>query len=421
TFTMGIVDRNLIANFVSTGSSGGGPASPVSNQEVKLTGTGLKETTLQATIDQNTSSAKIILGNLADNILREEGIGAITVPPIPGVNSYSLAIPAASLSGSQGNGALAFKTEKGSITISENMLSGMLGASGKEAGIEIGGADKSKLPAEVREMIGDRPVVQLSLTLNGAQAEWNNPEAPVTVSLPYKPSTTELAHLEQIVVWYIDGSGNAVSVPNGHYDPVAGTVTFVTTHFSYYAIGYHKVSFKDVPASAWYGDAVSFIAARGITTGTGNGNYSPKAKLTRGDFIVMMMKAYSIAPDADPVNNFADGGNTYYTGYLAAAKRLGITDGVGNNKFAPGKQITRQEMFSLLYSTLKSIGQLPEYTENSALAAFSDADQIASWAKDAMTLFVETGTISGSGDRLSPKEMTNRVQMAQVLYNLLSK
>lgn len=422
TFAMGMADRNLTANFLSTGSSsGGGPAAPASTQEVKFAGTGVKEITLQTTIDQNKNSAKIILGNQADTILRGEGAGAITVPPIPGVNSYTLGIPAASLSGSQGNGALAFKTEKGSITITENMLSGMQGTSGKEAGIEIGEADKSKLTAEVRERIGDRPVVQLSLTLNGAQTDWNNPEAPVTVALPYKPSTDELAHPEQIVVWYIDGGGNAVSVPNGHYDPETGTVTFVTTHFSYYAIGYHKVSFKDVPESAWYSDAVSFIAARGITTGTGNGKYSPKAKLTRGEFLVMMMRAYGLEQDTDLSNNFADAGNTYYSGYLAAAKKLGITSGVGNNQFAPGKQITRQEMVTLLYNALKGIDRLPEGTENSSLSAFRDASRIAFWAKDAMTLFVETGTVSGSGGKLSPSNTTTRTEMAQVFYNLLSK
>lgn len=47
----------------------------------------------------------------------------------------------------------------------------------------------------------------------------------------------------------------------------------------------------------------SFIAARGITGGTGNGNYSPDAKLTRGEFLVMMMKAYGMDRDANPTNS----------------------------------------------------------------------------------------------------------------------
>jgi hypothetical protein len=53
---------------------------------------------------------------------------------------------------------------------------------------------------------------------------------------------------------------------------LAGAVTFTTTRFSDYAVGYNKMSFNDVPTGAWYNKAVSFIAARKITTGTGNGN-----------------------------------------------------------------------------------------------------------------------------------------------------
>jgi hypothetical protein len=135
----------------------------------------------------------------------------------------------------------------------------------------------------------------------------------------------------------------------------------------------------------------------------------------------MMMRAYDIAPDENPEDNFADAGNTWYTGYLAAAKRLGISAGVGNNMFAPDRDITRQEMFTLLYNALRVIGQLPEGDSGRSLSDFGDIDDIASWAKEAMKLLVETGTISGIGNRLSPKDTTTRAQMAQVLYNQLAK
>jgi hypothetical protein len=239
--------------------------------------------------------------------------------------------------------------------------------------------------------------------------------------MSYTPTAAEFANLESIIVWYIDGSGNVVSVPNGRYDPMTGMVTFTTTHFSDYAVVYNKVSFNDVTVGAWYHKAISFIAARGITGGTGNGNYSPEVKLTRGQFIVMLMKAYGIAPDADPKNNFADAGATYYTGYLAAAKRLSISNGVGNNMFAPEKEITRQDMFTLLYNALKIIGQLSQGDSGKTLDHFSDAGQIDSWAKEAMTLMVKTGTIGGNAGKLNPTSTTTRAEMAQVLYNLLSK
>ncbi len=181
----------------------------------------------------------------------------------------------------------------------------------------------------------------------------------------------------------------------------------------------NKITFKDVAENAWYYDAVSFIAAKGITLGTGDGYFSPEAKLTRGQFIVMIMRAYGINPDESSHDNFDDGGNTYYTGYLAAAKRLGLTSGVGNNLFAPDKDITRQEMFVLLYRLLKALDALPNAVGNNYIATFIDADQIDTWALDAMTLFADALIIKGSGQEINPKDTTNRAQMAQVLYNIL--
>lgn len=50
-----------------------------------------------------------------------------------------------------------------------------------------------------------------------------------------------------------------------------------------------------------------------------------------------------------------------------------------------------------------------------------DSARIASWASEAMTTLVKYGTISGSGGKLDPNTTTTCAQMAQVLYNLLSK
>ena len=113
--------------------------------------------------------------------------------------------------------------------------------------------------------------------------------------------------------------------------------------------------FSDVLPGAWYYDAVSFIAAKGITSGTTATTFSPDATLTRGQFITLLMRAYDIKPNTNNNDNFSDAGNTYYTEYLATAKQLGLTKGIGDNKYAPEQAVTRQEMFTLLYNALKSL------------------------------------------------------------------
>ncbi|GEM_PF-2457388 len=414
-------DFTVTVSAESSGSDDDGgdtpstPSTPTYNADVKADDG--PERTLPVTVDKDAGTASVNAGSQG---FAQNGT-VVMMPSIPDVDTYSVGIPISELSTSDVRGTLTVNTDTGSITVLSNMLTGVSGAGGNKAEIAIGQGDKDNLPDEVKAAIGDKPIIRLTLSIDGKQTDWSNPNAPVTVSIPYTPTAEELVHPESIVVWYVDGSGNVVTIPNGHYDPATGTVTVDVTHFSDYAVAYNKVSFNDVSAGAWYNRAVSFIAAREITTGTENDNFNPEAKLTRGEFIVMLMKAYGISPDTNPADNFADSGNTWYTGYLAAAKRLGISAGVGSNMYAPDKKITRQEMFTLLYNALKVSGRLPQGNPGKTLDQFTDAGQIDAWAKDAMALLVKTGTVSGNAGKLTPTGTTTRAEMAQVLYHLLSK
>ncbi|HWR55621.1 MAG TPA: S-layer homology domain-containing protein [Negativicutes bacterium] len=414
----------ITAVFPATGSGGSSssasppPATPAApGGTIAAPAPALNQSTGVAATQISSTALNAALASAVQDSAGKKTV-EITVPPVQGASGYETSLPASALS-SGTDTQVAINTAVANVTLPGNMLSGT-GITG-DAGLTIGTGDKSNLPDDVKAAIGDRPLIQLSLSVDGKQTDWNNPDAPVTVSVPYTPTAEELANPESVVVWYIDGKGNVVSVPNGRYDPATGTVIMDVTHFSDYAVVYNQVRFNDVTAGAWYYKPVSFIAAREITTGTGDGNFSPEARLTRGQFLVMLMKAYGIEPDVNGAANFVDAGSTYYTGYLAAAKRLGISGGVGDNLFAPEKEITRQEMFTLLYNGLKTVGQLPQGDVGKKLSGFSDAGQVASWAQEAMALLVKTGTVSGSAGKLTPLSTTTRAEMAQVLYNLLSK
>ena len=417
-----------------TGNDTGGSSSPATGLTITPTPTptpiyqaeiitGANGTeNLDITLDDSGENALTSLDQEnIQSLFSESNEPVISMPAIPGVNTYTLELPASTLSGAEPGKTLALSTDAGTISIPDNMLSGMSGTEDKKVGISIGYGNKNTLSDKEKEAVGERPLIKLQLTLDGTQTSWNNPDAPVTVSIPYTPSDEELENPDSIIVWYLDGAGNLVCITNGKYDPVTGKVTFTTTHFSLYAVGYNRITFSDVEQSAWYEKAVGFIAAREITKGTRAGRFSPEALLTRGEFIVMLMRAYGIKPDDNPADNFADAGDTYYTGYLAAAKRLGISKGVGNNLFAPGNNITRQEMFTLLYNALKVINRIPQGTSAKTLSSFTDKDSIAPWAEEAMDYLIKAGAISGSNGRLNPQNTSTRAEMAQVLYNLLSK
>jgi hypothetical protein len=312
---------------------------------------------------------------------------------------------------------LAVNTPVAAISFDSKAIFTITGEAASDVKITAARVEISVLSPEARQTIGDRPVYNFSVTSGDKTISQFNGN--VTVTIPYTSKAGE--DPEAIVIYYINAEGQPEIVKNSKYDPVTGTVTFNTTHFSKYVVGYNKANFSDVSREAWYSKAVNYVAARGISTGIGNGQYGPEAKLTRGQFLTIVMNAYGIEAEPTTADNFIDAGSTYYTGYLAAAKRLGIVGGVGNNRYAPDRQITRQEMFTLLYNALKKIDRLPRGNTGKPLSAFSDAGQIAPWAREAMTLMTKTGTINGSGGKLAPEDTTTRAQMTQVLYNILSK
>ncbi len=282
--------------------------------------------------------------------------------------------------------------------------------------ISLAKADISDLSDEGKAQVGNRPVYDFTVT-SGSNTISNFGGGRTYINLPYTASADEDPNA--IVIYYISDAGKLETV-RGNYNASARMVEFTTTHFSKYAVGYHKVTFSDVVSTDWYDSAVSFLAARAITTGTGGGAFSPDATLTRGQFIVMLMRAYGIEADTNYTDNFYDAGNTYYTDYLASAKRLGITNGVGNNNFAPDNEITRQDMFTLLYCALNVLGELPTATGSQTTGDFSDAGKISSYAQNAMNVLVKAGIISGSDGKLNPTGTATRAEMAQVLCNVLS-
>lgn len=313
--------------------------------------------------------------------------------------------------------SLTIETPIGVLSLDEKTLKGINDMGEGDLVIFIAYADKEKLSVETRELVGDRPVFDFSIRSGKKQiTEFNGS---VTVSIPY--SVKPLEDTDAVVAYYINTRGRLEIVSNSLYNKNKKQLTFKTNHFSTFAVGYNRKNFGDVLEDSWYSKAVNFIAARNITTGTGENNYIPMGKLNRAQFIVMIMRAYGIQPDTNPIDNFSDGGNNYYSGYLSAAKRLNITRGVGNNMFLPDKEITRQEMFVLLYNTLKAMDELPTECAGKTIEDFSDENLIDIWAKDAMRVLVEKGIISGNNKKLDPKSTSTRGEMAQLIYNILKK
>lgn len=292
--------------------------------------------------------------------------------------------------------------------------------SGGTIKITAGMADKSLLTESESKKVKDRPLYDLNV-MTGDVNITSFKGGSATVTIPYVLGKDENPHA--LVVYYLGTDGSLKSV-KGHYDEELASVVFTTHHFSKFIVEYNPVIFDDVTEDEWFKDAVDFISARGIAKGTGNGNFSPKDKLTRGQFIVMLMNAFENDLESlarNTVNQFEDAGDMYYTDYLLDAKALGISTGIGNNMFGPDIEISRQEMFTMIYNTLVKIDELPDDMTESVLEDFEDMKAIADWAETAMRELVELGVVEGSDNSLNPNTISTRAEMTKILFNLLNK
>lgn len=311
-------------------------------------------------------------------------------------------------------------TASGSIQFDKKAVD-MINSADESADISVTivKVEAEALPAAVKEVVGERPVYDFTV-MAGDQKVSSFGSGKANVSVPYTLQQGE--NPKAIVIYYVDDSGK-LQLVRGKYNPVTKTVDFQTKHFSKYFVGYNAVAFNDVNKNDWYHDAVSFVSARSIANGTGEGTFDPNRSITRAQFLVMMMNALDVKVDQNATANFIDAGNTYYTNYLATAKQLGITNGVGGGKFAPNAVITRQDMITMLYKMLEVIDEVPEVDGTSVhnVTDFTDFGKVASYAQTPMKALLASGHISGSANQLNPAGLATRAQVAAILMSLLGE
>lgn len=176
-------------------------------------------------------------------------------------------------------------------------------------------------------------------------------------------------------------------VPSGRYDPKTGTVTFITTHFSDYAVVYVAKTFDDLGSVAWTKKPIEVLASKGILKGISEKEYAPQTNITRADFLYFLVRTLGVDAKAD--GNFDDtSSDAYYYKEIAIAKKLGITSGIGNNKFSPNASITRQDMMVLTKRALRMLKKLKQQGTASDLEKFADKSLIATYAVDGIASVV---------------------------------
>lgn len=183
-------------------------------------------------------------------------------------------------------------------------------------------------------------------------------------------------------------------------------------------------AFPDVPISAPYSGAVGWCAMKRIVIGSDKGEYMPTSGITRGQFAIMLCRAFGFAGTEQMEIPFVDAGSRYYTPYVNTLKALGISNGVGGNKYEPDRIMTVQEMCAMLYRSFNALGALPEGGSGKALEEYADAGSVAGWARTELTWLCASGRFvpgygeAGAEQLIHPTDTADRAKMAVLFMNM---
>ena len=172
-----------------------------------------------------------------------------------------------------------------------------------------------------------------------------------------------------------------------------------------------KETLTDINDSHWAYAAVKTLSNAGVINGFEDGTFRPEDKVTREQFIKMLVGAFNMTSD-NAVCNYSDvPTDAWYYASVAIATEKGITNGYGN-VFGTGTSITREDAAVMIYRIIAA--------EQKDAESFADDSAISSYAKDAVYALYANGVVSGMGDgTFAPKANLTRAQAAQIIFTAL--
>ena len=167
--------------------------------------------------------------------------------------------------------------------------------------------------------------------------------------------------------------------------------------------------FLDVPATAYYSEAVRWAAEQGITGGVGNDLFAPEQPCTRAQIVTFLWRANG-SPAPKTLSTFADvPADAYYAIAVAWAVENGITTGTSTAAFSPEATCTRAQAVTFLH---RASGELA----STGSSAFDDVAADAYYAA-AVAWAEKNGITGGVGGGLFGSDFScTRSQIVTLIY-----
>ena len=178
--------------------------------------------------------------------------------------------------------------------------------------------------------------------------------------------------------------------------------------------------FTDVKESDWFYENVRYAYENKLFSGVSDTVFAPNTEMTRAMLVTVLYRAEGEPAVAKNIP-FADiNMSEYYANAVIWASANGIVKGYDENTFAPGDNITREQIAAIMerYADFKG----SDTTQTGDLSQFTDEAEISDWARENVAWAVGAGLISGKGNGiLDPLGNATRAEVAAILQRFLGK
>lgn len=183
-----------------------------------------------------------------------------------------------------------------------------------------------------------------------------------------------------------------------------------------------ETRFVDVKLGSWYYKSIVYAVSNGLMNGVGDSKFEPEEGMTRAMLVTVLWR-YEGSPKQRP-STFSDvRRGQWYSEAVSWAAKNGIVTGVGDNKFEPDTQITREQIATILYRYAQK--KRADTSARGSLSAFPDNGKVNGWAKTALQWCVGEGLIGGTNENgrvyLDPQGTATRAQVATILMRYIEK
>lgn len=176
--------------------------------------------------------------------------------------------------------------------------------------------------------------------------------------------------------------------------------------------------FDDLDGVEWAREPICKLAEMGVLRGKEYRLFYPNDNITREEFVKMLTVAYKLNIE-NKTAKFTDvNADDWFMPYVAAALENGIVNGVSDDMFGTGQNITRQDLAVMAYNAALKNG-VEFNTEG--VQKFSDDDKISDYAKTAVYALKSQNIVNGiDGKNFAPQDTATRAEAAKILYALIS-